>query len=598
MTATLSTWRRFVADTGRRLGWRRETLVAAMIATGFTDGLRLASLFLLLPFLGVGSFDDPASPIRWMERPMAWIGLTLSLKSVAGMIIAMVAIGAGFSVVQGLLSAAAQNRYIASWRNELFAAYLAARASFFARERGGDLTAVLLSETTRLGGAFYLQAQMVSALISAFIYLILALWVSAALTLALIAAGTVLFFLTRVVARINLATGREISRAAADLQSRAQEFLGAIRYVKIATAEPRAAAHFAEAVDRDRRNSVVASTLPAAATASYELVAVVALVVTLLVALDLWAWAPADAVIVLLVFSRLYPRVLAVQQTFNQFLQYLPSIEAVERYHAAAVAAREPQGGMPASGGTEPAAISIRDLHVRYGETAVLDGVDLDIPAGAFVGIVGPSGAGKTTLVDAILRLVEPDDGVIRIDGRALAETDPNSWRRQVGYVPQETHLFNDTVRANLAWSDPDATPDRLSVALRAAAAEFVLDLPGGLDAMVGERGGQLSGGQRQRLGLARALVRPCRLLILDEATNALDTQSEAVVMRSLDALRGQVTIIAVAHRLSTLRDADTIHVVDAGRIVESGSFETLVAARGRFHAMWAAQRPSTPFAT
>jgi ATP-binding cassette subfamily C protein len=522
---------------------------------------------------------------------MAWIGLAPSLRSVVVVILAMVTIGAAASVAQGLLAAGAQNRYIASWRESLFATYLAARPAYFSGERGGDLTSTLLAETTRLGGAFYLQAQMAGAFVSALAYLVLALWVSAQLTLALVAAGGMLFFLTRIVARLNLTAGREISRATADLQSRAQEFLGAIRYVKIATAEPRAAAQFGEAVDRDRRYSVVASTLPVAANASYELVAVVALLATLLVALELWNWPPADAVIVLLVFSRLYPRVLAVQQTFNQFLQYLPSIETVERRYEGAQAAREPTGGDPAPEGPGPANVEIRGLRVRYGNNEVLGGVDLDIPAGAFVGVVGPSGAGKTTLVDALLRLIEPNDGTIRIDGKGLSDLNPGSWRRQVGYVPQETHLFNDSVRANLAWSDPTAAPERLDAALRAAAADFVFDLPGGLDAPVGERGGRLSGGQRQRLGLARALVRPCRLLILDEATNALDAESEAAVARSLEALRGRVTIVAVAHRLSSLRGADAIYVVDGGRIVESGTFDALVAAGGRFQAMWAAQR-------
>jgi ATP-binding cassette subfamily C protein len=208
--------------------------------------------------------------------------------------------------------------------------------------------------------------------------------------------------------------------------------------------------------------------------------------------------------------------------------------------------------------------------------------VNLTIPARQVTAICGPSGAGKSTLADLLLGLLQPSAGRILIDGEPLAGSRLHAWRQSIGYVPQETFLFHDTVRANLLWARPEATESEVRAALRAAAAaEFVSQLPDGLDTVTGDRGVRLSGGERQRLALARAILRQPSLLVLDEATSSLDTQNEQFIQQALERLHGELTIVIIAHRLSTVRVADQIIVLKGGRMVETGAWDDLCQREG-----------------
>jgi ATP-binding cassette subfamily C protein len=224
----------------------------------------------------------------------------------------------------------------------------------------------------------------------------------------------------------------------------------------------------------------------------------------------------------------------------------------------------------------------------------------LTIAAGTTTAVVGPSGAGKSTLADVVLGLLFAQEGRVEIDGVELTPARARTWRERVGYVAQETYLFNDTLRANLRWGCPEATDEEIRAALALAAADhFVAALPDGLDTVVGERGRRLSCGERQRVTLARALLRRPELLMLDEATSSVDAENEREIQRAVESLKGRMTMLVITHRLATTRAADVIYVMDRGRIVESGSFESLVRRGGRFTALCQAQGltpPATPF--
>ena len=216
------------------------------------------------------------------------------------------------------------------------------------------------------------------------------------------------------------------------------------------------------------------------------------------------------------------------------------------------------------------------------GETIVLKNVSFRIPRGEKVGVAGASGAGKSTLSELLLRFYDPQEGQILVDGLDLKEFDIVSWRKKIGIVSQDVFLFNDSIRANISFGKPNASPDEIEEAARKAHAhEFIQEMPEGYDTLVGDRGVRLSGGQKQRIAIARAIILDPEILILDEATSALDTEAERIVQRALDDVASGRTVFTIAHRLSTIAHYDKILVMDSGQIVEQGRHEELLQKGG-----------------
>ncbi len=232
-------------------------------------------------------------------------------------------------------------------------------------------------------------------------------------------------------------------------------------------------------------------------------------------------------------------------------------------------------------------------VYFAYGGEPVIDHLDLEVPCGSTVALVGPSGGGKSTIIDLFCRFYEPQYGSITLDGTDLRQLALADLRALISVVDQNTFLFNDTVASNIAYGHADASPEAIEAAARAANAHgFISELPQGYDTLIGENGTMLSGGQRQRVAIARALIKNAPILFLDEATSALDSASEQVVQEALDRLMQNRTTLVVAHRLSTVVNADRICVIEAGRLVESGCHQELLARGGRYTTLFRTQFP------
>jgi ATP-binding cassette, subfamily C, bacterial len=310
--------------------------------------------------------------------------------------------------------------------------------------------------------------------------------------------------------------------------------------------------------------------------------------VILYVAIAVLSTPTAVLLVLLFAFARVMPLASAFGQSIQQLLNMLPDFAAIL---ALETRLAPHQDADPAPRGSVRLRDAVRLDSVSFWYEDVpepaLGSVTLRIPAGQTTAIVGPSGAGKSTLADLLLGLIVPTEGRVLVDETPLTPGLLPAWRDQIGYVPQDSFHFHDTVRTNLLWARPDASEAELQEALEVAAAGFVKRLPQGLDTVLGDRGVRLSGGERQRIALARALLRRPAMLILDEATSSLDSENERRVQDAIERLHGRLTILIITHRLTTVRRADLIHVLDGGEVVESGNWDALLnGSTGRFRSL------------
>ncbi len=522
------------------------------------------------------------------RAPVEFAGLTLPSERLLGVLPAFVVlvavVKATANFLQGGLMQRLGQRVMADLRGFLYSRLLAQPPAFFERQHSGELL-------TRFTADVPLVEFAVTQALSSYVKDGLQLF-TLLVTCLLIDAK--LFLLTFVVMPLTVLPVRSFARSLKKVANRSQNSLGALTaltaeqlqalpVVQAYGGAPRALGAFEAESARylgEMRRSLF---LRGAYSPTVEVMGIVGVAVAV-------AWG-ARAISVdpglsgrLLSFLAaallLYQPVKSLSGTLSQVLT---GLVAAERLFALADAPVPPDEGEVARPLTQ--ALVLEGVRATYPDgREALRGVDLTVPAGARVALVGASGAGKTSLFSVLLGFVPPSGGTVRWDGIPLSQLQPSSVRGQMAWVPQEPVLFSGSVRHNLLLGRPEATDAELWEALRLAHAEdFVRTLPGGLDEPVGERGARLSGGQRQRLALARAFLCRPSVLLLDEPTSALDAQSEAAVGAGLAALMKGRTVLVIAHRLSTVRDADLIVVLDAGRVVEAGTHAELLARAGRY---------------
>jgi ATP-binding cassette subfamily B protein len=412
----------------------------------------------------------------------------------------------------------------------------------------------------------------------------------AIVTVALYGAGTFMISDWRIHHR------RDLNKADSEAAGRSVDALMNYETVKSFGAEARAAAYYDEALGDYARAAVKANTSLVLLNVIQALVMNLGLVVMAVLAgmsAAAGKMGPGDITTVVFVMIQIYSPLSILGFAYREIRQSIIDMEAMVdlRRQVPAVAdaanARELPEAQVHGADLAFNAVSFRHTARSQG----LDEVSFRAPPGSTTAIVGPSGAGKTTLVRLALRLIDPQGGGVSIDGVDLRAVRQSALRDAVALVPQDVALFNDTIRTNIGFGRPGASDQEVWAAADAAElGDFIRALPDGMETKVGERGLKLSGGERQRVGLARALITHPRLLILDEATSALDSRTEAAIQATLRRLRGGRTTLVVAHRLSTIADADQILVLKGGRIVESGDHAKLIEQDGEYASLWRRQ--------
>ncbi len=543
-------------------------VVIALLFAGFVEGLGVLSL---LPLLNL-AIGDPAAEASAVERAITGairtIGFAPKLEVLLVVIVVSVAVKSALNWIAMKYVGYTAAKVQTDLRIELIASLMQARWDYFVEQPAGRLANAVSTEAGRAASAAIASARFVVTIVQGGVYLGAAMLVSAYLTLAAIATGGLILLLLSAYVRVARHAGEGQTLAMNALMERLTDGLQGIKPIKAMGQEDRLAPlleHETWALNKALEREVVSRV---AMRTIQEPITTVFLAVGLFVMLSKFAVPMTEILVMAILFWRAVATLGTLQKTMQSVAVSESALWSMRALIDRAKAAKEKDGGTVVPELARE--IVFENVSFAHGEKAVLSELSLMIPANRLTAIVGPSGVGKTTVADLIVGLYQAQAGKIRIDDVAMPEIDLRGWRRRIGYVPQDTVLFNDTVLTNVTLGDPKLSEANATEALKAADAwDFVATLPEGLGTEIGEKGQTLSGGQRQRIAIARALVRRPRLLILDEATTALDPETEAAICLTLRNLAARVTILAISHHPAIVDSAHTVYRLENGRVRE-----------------------------
>jgi subfamily B ATP-binding cassette protein MsbA len=579
-------------------------LLALGLATTFLasllDGFTLVILIPLLKHLfGTAGQLRPGSTRleELMDRVVEPLVAGLTPGQAAGRLVVLLALGLllknALSYGSAQISVRAQEGLVRDLRSRLFTHLLSLEIDFFQRTRAGQLISAMITEVDQT------KTVITASLLSLFqnlvvvaTTLIILSQISIRLTLLTLAFVPLLVLGLQVLVRRLRSHAQARARERGEITATVAERLGAIRLIRAYGEEAREASRFRAQAERYRKRVIRTQRFSSLTSPLSEVFS------GFLVILIIWAGtrpglvglptalAPEAIIVFLMAALKLSSPLKTIASFPASMAVTLASAERVFEFLDQPPTEVDHPGEETARFQRE---IVFDRVSFRYGRgDLVLSDVSFRLPRGKMVALVGPSGAGKTTAADLLPRFHDPTGGQILMDGVPLTSLSRRSLRTLMGVVSQDTVLLNDTVLANISYGSPGATREQIEAAAQAAnAATFIAALPGGYDAMLGERGTRLSGGQRQRIAIARALLRDPPILILDEATSALDTESERLVQQAIERLMQQRTVLVIAHRLATVRDADEIVVLDAGRLAERGTHEDLLRTGGLYRRLY-----------
>jgi ATP-binding cassette subfamily B protein len=559
--------------------------ISFLVVGGLIDALSIISLIPAVDLFVNPDLQNVSVSTQYIIRAMKVVGIPPSLGSVLAIFVLLVLIRSIFYIVSRYFIVKTRYRLQGNVLLGTFEDFFNARWAFFSSNKQGTLLNTFTREIQNVGEAYEVISNYIAYVLQCCIFILVPFYIS--WKVAMVSLGCAIVFMLPFVffGKIGYRLGQINTKMANKMISVIQESIGSAKIILGFGKQEKSRLSLAEAFDSLSRATIKSQTLTNAIPQMYYPFGILVLVITMYVGRT-FANTLSEIVAVLYSFMRILPIVGNIMAQRTYVNHFFPSYEQVMEL-------RRNAGELKQTSGTRPFAglknnISLEKVSFAYSDDeAVLKDVDMNIRKGKMVAVVGRSGSGKSTLIDMIMGFNQPLHGRISIDGVPLRDFDILSYRSRIGYVPQESALFNMTIRDNLLWAKEDASDSEIEEACDIAnALEFIKDLPDAYSTMVGDRGVRLSGGQIQRIALARAVLRKPDILILDEATSSLDTQSERLIQHAIENIAKRTTVIIIAHRLSTIINADHIYVLDEGRVIEEGTHAELISKNGSFSRM------------
>jgi subfamily B ATP-binding cassette protein MsbA len=599
--AVMFTPRQMLWKVAKRYPWK----IVASVLMGFSgalfSGVGTALVVpIMLSLLGQDAILKGGPPIfKVLLAPFQDIPETYRYIAMAIVALLLIVLKNVSTYLSGLASGTLSRAMTSDLQRQGLAIILGVDLEYFSTTQVGELMNRLGGEMSRAASAITATIRLCINAATILVFLGLLLAISWQLTLV----GTLLLPLSSLASQFLIKRSKTYSRALTQINSLYSgglvELISGIRLVKSSVTEDREYKRFANHINEREQLNLKLQMNSGIIAPLGEVINISVIFVLVLLARVLFreqlASLAAVMVTYLVLLNRLLPYISQLNSGRNQLAQVSASIEIVHSLLRKDNKSFMQNGALPYYGLSK--GIEFKEVSFKYPNTheQVLTNINLKLPKGTTLALVGSSGAGKSTLADLVPRFFDPTDGSILIDDQNLKTLDLVQIRKAMGIVGQETFLFNNTVRYNIAYGNFDASDEKiLEAAKRANAYDFIMQLPKGLDTMIGDRGVMLSGGQRQRLAIARALLQNPEILILDEATSALDTVSERLVQQAIDELSRDRTTLVIAHRLSTVQKADQIAVMEKGRVIELGTHEELLKKGGTYSKLCSLQFADT----
>jgi subfamily B ATP-binding cassette protein MsbA len=573
----------------------RPGLTAAIVTTGLLaalfEGIGLSFLYPIIEIARSGEgLAGQGGILGVFVSIYRFLGVPLSLETVI--------LGAGAVVVarytitftSAWLRAMLQTKYVKHLQTVAFSNALNARVSYFDDQGSDEILNTIVTEARYAGNLINHLAGIINQSLLSLIYLGLALVLAPRLTVVtIVVLGGFLYFI-RTVLESGYSVGGRVANANERVQEAVQAGTQGIRDVKLFNLSGELFSNFRDAASQYETASIKLQRNKAAINNTYRLVAALTVFTLIYFAFTFSSLSLGGLGVFLMAMFRLAPRVSSLNNLIYQAEGDLPHLVRTQEFVDALEARQEPTTAtaeIPES----VESVAFEDVGFAYDDETVLRGLSFEASRGEFVAFVGSSGAGKSTIVSLLARTYSPDEGRVTANGTSIEEFDVEEWRENVSVVRQNPFIFNDTLRYNVTIGNRDASDEEIRrVCEIAQVTEFLDDLPEGFDTVLGDDGVRLSGGQRQRVAIARALLKDADVLVLDEATSDLDTTLEGEVHSGIESMDSDQVMFVIAHRLSTVRNADCIYTMKDGRIIEAGRHAELVDNDGKYSELYAVQ--------